>query len=208
MNCLPHGWRKLLRPGTGALRRWPLAVTIPVAVIVLSISLLQVFSLFGTRSSLFLPAAVLDGWLAPLRTVNSYGLFAVMTTERREIIVEGSDDGVKWLPYEFKYKPGDVNQRPGFIEPFQPRLDWQMWFAALGDYRQNPWFGQFCERVLQGSPHVLARLEKNPFPGKPPRLIRAELYDYTFTDPATRRTTAAWWHREPIGEYLPPVSLH
>jgi len=146
--------------------------------------------------------------LLPLRTVNGYGLFAVMTTERREIIVEGSNDGVTWWPYEFKYKPGDVNHRPGFVEPFQPRLDWQMWFAALGDVRQSSWFEPFCNRLLQGSPEVLALLATNPFPDKPPRFIHAQFYDYHFTNVAERRATGAWWKREFIGEYLPPVSLH
>ncbi|HTX23006.1 MAG TPA: lipase maturation factor family protein [Candidatus Aquilonibacter sp.] len=182
-------------------------VTIPLALVVASVSIFQVASLFGARSSLWLPAEFLDAELAPLRTINGYGLFAVMTTERREIVVEGSNDGTSWLPYEFKYKPGDVNHRPGFVEPFQPRLDWQMWFAALGNYQDNPWFGNFCERLLQGSPDVLALLEKNPFPNKPPRYIRAELYDYRFTSFAERRATGAWWKRELIGEYLPPVSL-
>jgi hypothetical protein len=152
--------------------------------------------------------AALDEWLQPLRTVNSYGLFAVMTTERREIIVEGSDDGVNWLPYEFKYKPGDMNLHPAFVEPHQPRLDWQMWFAALGNIQQNPWFESFCIRLLQGSPEVLALLEKNPFPKHPPRYIRAEFYDYHFTSFAEYRATGAWWKREPAGEYLPPVSFH
>jgi predicted DCC family thiol-disulfide oxidoreductase YuxK len=192
---------------TGSRWRWPFAITLPLAVVIVSISLLQIVSMFGVRPNLLLPAAVLDGCLAPLRTVNSYGLFAVMTTERREIIIEGSDDGVKWLPYEFKYKPGDVNRRPRFIEPFQPRLDWQMWFAALGDYQQNPWFPQLCKHLLQGSPEVLALLDKNPFPGHPPQYIRAEFYDYKFTDPGQRRATGAWWERKPIGEYLPSVSL-
>ncbi len=151
--------------------------------------------------------AVADAWLEPFRTFSGYGLFAVMTTERREIIVEGSDDGVNWLPYEFKYKPGDVNRRPAFVAPHQPRLDWQMWFAALGDYRQNPWFVNFCLRLLQGSPEVLALLEKDPFPNHPPRYLRAELYDYRFTSFAGRRATGAWWKREPLGEYLPAISL-
>jgi hypothetical protein len=153
------------------------------------------------------PIAVADEWLQPFRTVNSYGLFAVMTTERREIVVEGSNDGTNWLAYEFKFKPGDVNRRPEFVEPFQPRLDWQMWFAALGNYQGNPWFEDFCERLLQGSPDVLALLEKNPFLQKPPSYIRAEFYDYRFTTFAERRATGAWWKRELIGEYLPPVSL-
>jgi predicted DCC family thiol-disulfide oxidoreductase YuxK len=187
--------------------RWPRAITIPLAVIILPISIFQIVSMFGVQSELLFPAAVADEWLQPFRTVNGYGLFAVMTTQRNEIIVEGSNDGVNWLPYEFKYKPGDVNRRPRFVEPFQPRLDWQMWFAALGNYRQNPWFGDFCERLLQGSPEVLALLEKNPFPDKPPRYIRAEFYEYKFTNFAERRATGAWWKRKFISEYLPPVSL-
>jgi len=199
-----------LNPQSSALnkfRLWRRVITIPLALVAASVSIFQVASLFGARSSLWLPAEFLDAELAPLRTINGYGLFAVMTTERREIVVEGSNDGTSWLPYEFKYKPGDVNHRPGFVEPFQPRLDWQMWFAALGNYQDNPWFGNFCERLLQGSPDVLALLEKNPFPNKPPRYIRAELYDYRFTSFAERRATGAWWKRELIGEYLPPVSL-
>ena len=194
----------LVAPGC---RRWPKTVTISLAVVVITISLFQMTSMFGARSGLWFPAAYLDAQFAPLRTVNSYGLFAVMTTERREIIVEGSNDGTNWLAYEFKYKPGDVTRRPGFIAPFQPRLDWQMWFAALGSPRQNPWFENFCERLLQGSPEVLALLEKNPFPGKPPRFIRAEFYDYHFTNADERHATGAWWRREFLGEYLPPVSL-
>jgi predicted DCC family thiol-disulfide oxidoreductase YuxK len=192
-------------------RCWPRVVTIPIAVVVLSVSFLQVVSLFGMRSGLLsellFPAVFLDGEIASLRTVNSYGLFAVMTTTRNEIVVEGSDDGTHWLPYEFKYKPGDLNRPPAFVEPFQPRLDWQMWFAALGTYRDNPWFGNFCVRLLQGSPPVLALLQKNPFPQHPPKFVRAELYEYHFTNPAERRATGAWWRREPAGEYLPPVSL-
>ncbi len=113
---------------------------------------------------------------------------------------------MNWQPYEFKYKPGDVNRRPAFVEPFQPRLDWQMWFAALGNYQQNPWFVDFCERLLQGSPEVLALLDKESLPGKPPRYIRAEFYDYRFTNFAERRATGAWWKRELVGEYLPPIS--
>jgi len=166
-KLLPRKWSGFLSinhpPSTNKLR-WPRPITIPLAVVILAVSLFQMISMFGMRSNLLTPAAELDGWLMPLRAVNSYGLFAVMTTERREIIVEGSDDGTNWLAYEFKYKPGDASRHPGFIEPFQPRLDWQMWFAALGNARQNPWFENFCGRLLQGSPAVLALLEKNPFP--------------------------------------------
>ena len=144
--------------------------------------------------------------LMPLRSFNGYGLFRVMTTERPEIIVEGSRDGVNWLAYEFRYKPGDVYRRPPFVAPHQPRLDWQMWFAALGDVRQNPWFGNFLARLLQGSPDVLALTEKNPFPGEPPRYVRAVLHDYHFTRWSDR--TSAWWKREQEALYCPPVSLN
>lgn len=189
-------------------RRWPKLVIIPVSVIIAAISIYQLASLFGARSSLWLPPAVMEAELVPFRTVNSYGLFAVMTTNRQEIVVEGSNDGTNWLAYEFKYKPGDVHRRPVFIEPFQPRLDWQMWFAALGNYQQNPWFVDFCERLLRGSPEVLALLAKNPFPDQPPRFIRAELYDYRFTNFEERRRTGAWWKRKLIGQYLPVISLN
>jgi hypothetical protein len=131
-----------------------------------------------------------------------------MTTSRPEVIVEGSNDGVKWDAYEFKYKPGDLSRRPPFVAPHQPRLDWQMWFAALGDVRQNPWFANFCVRLLQGSPEVLALLERNPFPNAPPRYLRAVVCEYHFTDLATRRATGQWWRREWKGIYLPPISIN
>jgi len=187
--------------------RWPRFITIPLATVVTVLYLFQVTMVLGARPVWLYPVAYADAWLEPLRMFNSYGLFAVMTTERCEIIVEGSNNGATWLPYEFKYKPGNVDRHPDFVAPFQPRLDWQMWFAALGDYRQNPWFVNFCLRLLQGSPDVLALLAKNPFPNHPPQYMRAELYDYHFTDFAERRATGAWWKRSLIGEYLPPVSL-
>ena len=89
----------------------------------------------------------------------------------------------------------------------QPRLDWQMWFAALGSADQNPWLEALCGRLLQGAPDVLALLAVNPFPEAPPKYIRAEFYHYQFTDAATRRATDAWWQRTRMGEYLPAVSL-
>ena len=146
-------------------------------------------------------------WISPFRSINTYGLFAVMTTTRPEIIVEGSRDGKEWIPYEFKWKPGDLTRRPGFVAPHQPRLDWQMWFAALGNFRQNPWFMNFMSRLLVGSPSVLALLEHNPFPSGPPKYIRAVVYYYRFTDFESRRTDGSWWRREPKGLYCPVLSL-
>jgi hypothetical protein len=145
--------------------------------------------------------------VGPFRTINSYGLFAIMTTSRPEIIIEGSMDGRTWLAYEFRHKAGDVRRRPSFVAPHQPRLDWQMWFAALGSARSNPWFGSFCFRLLQGKSEVLELLEKNPFPDRPPRYIRATGYEYHFTTTAEREKDGAWWKREKTGEYYPSHSL-
>jgi hypothetical protein len=141
--------------------------------------------------------------VAPLRIVNSYGLFAVMTTERPEIIVEGSNDGQDWRAYEFPYKPGDLRRAPPVVEPHQPRLDWQMWFAALASPQQDPWFAHFLLRLLQGERSVLRLLRYNPFPDAPPRYVRARLYLYHFTSFGARD----WWWREQRGLYFPAVSL-
>jgi len=146
-------------------------------------------------------------YTSPFHIVNSYGLFRVMTKSRPEIVIEGSNDGKLWLEYEFPWKPGDLKRRPGFVEPHQPRLDWQMWFAALGRYEHNPWFGGLMRRLLEGSPPVLELLEKNPFPEAPPRYVRAILYDYHFTSSKTRRETGTWWRREKVGMYCKPLSL-
>jgi predicted DCC family thiol-disulfide oxidoreductase YuxK len=143
----------------------------------------------------------------PFQIANTYGLFASMTTTRPEIVVQGSNDGVTWLDYEFPYKPGDLRQPPHWVAPYQPRLDWQMWFAALADYRASPWFTNLMVRLLQGSPDVLGLLKTNPFAGAPPKYVRAELFDYSFTHFAARRATGNWWTREPHGLYFPQISL-
>jgi hypothetical protein len=142
-----------------------------------------------------------------LRIVNGYGLFRRMTIDRKEIIIEGSADGIDWKPYEFKWKPGDVMRAPGWCQPHQPRLDWQMWFAALGSYQQNQWFVQTVISLLRGKKEVGALFEKNPFPETPPRYIRATFYRYRFTNAEEHRQTGAWWKRTELGEYLPSVSL-
>ncbi|HZS52212.1 MAG TPA: lipase maturation factor family protein [Bryobacterales bacterium] len=183
------------------------AIVAVLFVVILFAGAEQAAGVLGFWGSLPRAAMQIFTGLGRFYIVNSYGLFAVMTTTRYEIIVEGSNDGQTWLPYEFKYKPGDIKRRPPIVEPHQPRLDWQMWFAALGDYRDNPWFVNFMVRLLEGSPQVLALLAKNPFPGSPPRYIRAELYDYRFTDFAEWRATGAWWRREFVRLYFPVASL-
>jgi predicted DCC family thiol-disulfide oxidoreductase YuxK len=203
-------WTARLAPVFGAKpgnARWPAWVLAPVTVGVILLTLVPVTSSF--RAGRLLPESWVRvySWFAPLRTVNGYGLFAVMTTSRPEIVIEGSHDGVTWQGYEFKHKAGDLKRAPGFVAPHQPRLDWQMWFAALGNYQGNPWFLRFCERLLRGSPEVLALLEHNPFPDAPPRYLRALVYDYRFTDFATRRRDGTWWRRELKGAYCPQLSL-
>ena len=147
-------------------------------------------------------------WMRPFRSVNTYGLFADMTESRPEIIVEGSNDRVTWEAYDFRWKPGELTTAPKWVAPHQPRLDWQMWFAALqGSYRNTPWFPHFIGALLQGKPEVLQLLAENPFPDTPPRYVRATLYDYHFTDIATKRSEGTWWYRERKGLYCPAVSL-
>jgi lipase maturation factor 1 len=146
----------------------------------------------------------LDQYVDPLRSTNSYGLFAVMTTERPEIIVEGSEDGTSWKPYQFRWKPGELNRRPGFTTPHMPRLDWQLWFAALaGDCRGTPWFLRFEQKLLEGTPEVLSLVSENPFPNRPPRFVRARLDLYKFT----RWGSRDWWIRQDRGLFCPPIEL-
>lgn len=175
------------------------------ATLIVCVSLAQLQAVFSGRISI--PAAWVIDEVAPLRIVNTYGLFAVMTTTLPEIIVEGSDDGVNWREYGFKYKPGDVMRRPLWNFPHQPRLDWQMWFAALGTASGNPWFSQFLQRLLENSPEVTALLGSNPFPGKPPVYVRALLYDYRYSTPQEKEATGAWWVRHPEGIYYPAIAL-
>jgi predicted DCC family thiol-disulfide oxidoreductase YuxK len=151
-------------------------------------------------------ARALDQLIEPLRMVSSYGLFAVMTTERNEIIIEGSDDGTEWREYQFRYKPGDVARRPPWNIPHQPRLDWQMWFAALDDPRRVNWFPRFLEKLLENEPTVTALLEKNPFPDKPPQYLRAQFYDYTYSS-GEELGKGLWWRRRSLGLYYPVVHL-
>jgi predicted DCC family thiol-disulfide oxidoreductase YuxK len=197
-------WFKQTNDSTATRRNLPAAL---MAIVLVSVSIAQIFSASDTSPFWTPPIIAVYRWIAPLRSINSYGLFAVMTPDRPEIILEGSNDGREWKEYSFPHKPGALNRRPTFVAPHQPRLDWQMWFAALSDARNNPWFIKFCARLLEGSPEVIGLLETNPFPNAPPRFIRARLYDYQFTTRAERRQTGAWWKREFKREYLPPISL-
>jgi lipase maturation factor 1 len=143
----------------------------------------------------------------PLRSFNNYGLFAVMTVERPELVFEGSDDGRDWREYALPYKPGDLGRRPAWVAPHQPRLDWQLWFAALGPAQGSPWVETLCERLLRGDDAVLGLFSRNPFPGHPPHYIRVVRYSYEFTSAAEKARTGNWWRRTPLDFYIQPVAL-
>ena len=147
-----------------------------------------------------------------LHLVNSYGAFGSITRVRQEIIIEGTDDPQAtgdrgWRAYEFKGKPGDVRRRPRQFAPYHLRLDWLMWFAALSPRYAAGWFEPFIVKLLEGDAATLALLAHNPFPGTPPSLIRARIYRYRFTTTEERRRHGAIWHRDLVGQLLPPVSL-
>ncbi len=187
--------------------RWPASIPALVILVTMPLNAFLIFNGFRPRAPWPPLIESLYGTIAPFRIVNSYGLFRVMTKDRLEIIIEGSADGIEWKPYEFKWKPGALDRMPAFVEPHQPRLDWQMWFAALGDARQNPWFFGLVQRLLESAPPVTRLLGTNPFPEKPPRYLRAELYRYRFSTQAEHEKTGQWWQGEDMREYLPEVSL-
>jgi len=175
-----------------------------VALLLVFCSLVQMDQRFGGRPPAL--AQTVGALIEPLHIVNGYGLFAVMTIERREIVIQGSDDGVAWRDYEFRYKPGDVARAPGWNIPYQPRLDWQMWFAALDQPWRVPWFANFLQRLLENEPSVTALLEENPFPDQPPTYLRAQFYDYTYAS-AEEKAQGRWWNRRYLGLYFPTVHL-
>jgi hypothetical protein len=145
--------------------------------------------------------------LEPFRVANRYGLFAVMTTDRYEIEFQGSRDGVHWTPYPFAFKPQDPMRAPGIYAPYQPRFDWNLWFASLGEWRAYPWVVRVELRLLSGSANVLQLFGGNPFPDRPPDYVRAVKWQYWFTTPEEKRRTGAWWRREERGLYAPSLHL-
>jgi hypothetical protein len=143
--------------------------------------------------------------LEPFRIANQYGLFANMTHERYEIEFQGSSDGQNWTPYSFRYKPQDVHKAPGIYAPYQPRFEWDLWFASLGNWRNYPWVVQTEARLLRNEPDVLTLFAGNPFASAPPKQVRAVIRQYWFTDRATKRKEGAWWRRVFLGVYAPMV---
>jgi lipase maturation factor 1 len=144
--------------------------------------------------------------LEPFRIANRYGLFEVMTRGRYEIEFQGSSDGQTWTPYTFLHKPQALNEAPGIYAPYQPRFDWNLWFASLTDWQQASIVPLTEERLLNGDPDVLSLFRGNPFPQSPPRYVKAVIYQYWFTSEAEKRATGNWWRRELLGLYAPVLT--
>jgi hypothetical protein len=144
--------------------------------------------------------------LEPLRIANQYGLFAVMTRGRYEIEFQGSNDGENWTPYLFRYKPQALDKAPGIYAPYQPRFEWNLWFASLGDWQQNNLVPLSEERLLENDPDVLALFRGNPFAQAPPRFVRAVLWQYWFTSMEEKRRSGDWWKRNLMGLYAPQLT--
>lgn len=204
-------WEKVLRRPLPASDRpvrmaaaWPLRIFAGLAILYTAIVAAPRLTRMEMLHRLVAP---LDSAVRPFRSFNSYGLFAVMTHPRPELVIEGSNDRREWLPYELPDKPGDPGRAPGWVAPFQPRLDWQLWFAALQSPNENRWIYTLCGELLRGTPEVLGLFARNPFPDAPPRYIRVVRYEYHFTDRATRARTGEVWRRSPLDYYIEPVSL-
>ena len=199
-------WLPFARPPLAApSRRRRLSVYVLGAMVAL-LSIEPVLNLLS-------PEQMMNASFEPLHLVNTYGMFGGITQRRNEIVVEGTDDSVltdrtAWRAYQFKGKPGDPSRLPAQIAPYHLRLDWLMWFAAMEPAAAHAsWFRPFIVKLLQGDAETLSLLRNNPFPDRPPRVVRADLFHYSFTTPEERRRTGRWWNRERIGVYFPAVSL-
>jgi hypothetical protein len=146
-------------------------------------------------------------WFSYFHLFNRYGIFAVMTTRRYEIIIEGSRDNETWQEYAFYYKPSEITRRPRRISPYQPRLDWQVWFLPFTDFSSERWLQHFLFHLLKGTEDVLKLIRTNPFPDQPPNYIRCQIYEYVFSDIKEKREEGVWWKRTYIGPYSPVLSL-
>jgi hypothetical protein len=185
---------------------WQQAAVAALVVLVALLSVRPVRNLVGRRQ-------LMNASFDPLRLVNTYGAFGAITRVRREVVLEGTDDpapgpATVWKEYPFKAKPGDPGRRPRQIAPYHLRLDWLAWFAAMSSAPAHPWLLTLAVRLLEGDRPTRKLLgHPDPFPDRPPTLVRARLYHYRFTTPAERRQTGAWWSRELVGDYLPPLRL-
>ena len=192
-------------PASAVRRGWPpqRIVLAGCATLLALLSAQQLLGRLGIRALHFEPLTTIGRTLTPLRLTSAYGLFAVMTTERNEILLEGSTDGVDWKPYIFRYKPGPLERRPPIVGLHMPRIDWQMWFASLRGCGGSAWFHRFMVRLLEGESAVVGLLANDPFPAEPPRYLRSWFYRYRYAPAGSDD----WWERELLGRFCPPGRL-
>ena len=195
----PEAWRTRLMHATSAARLWIAGLFL--AWVLYAMAALLIVQVTRTLPLPPQPVTALD----PFRVANSYGLFGRMTWARYEIEFQGSNDGTNWTAYPFRYKPQDVREAPGIYAPYQPRFDWNLWFASLSYWRENPFVIRTEQTLLENDADVLALFRSNPFPQAPPMKVRAVLWQYWFTDLATKRSTGDWWRREDKGLYAPAL---
>ena len=184
---------------------WYLAIVLAITALILALSYRPARNLLSRRQ-------LMNYSFDPFHIVGTYGAFGSITKERYEVVIEGTEDAVltsqtKWHEYEFQGKPGDVRRRPPQVAPYHYRLDWLMWFAALSSPMYHEWFVPLLRKLLEADRAVLRLLARDPFAGRPPRFVRALFYLYRFTTPKERRETGAWWSRELVGDYVPPIQL-
>lgn len=210
---VPASWREWINPGVaqrGASEAgwWSRLASTRMAIAGLCFALVFLVTLEKLRAEAFRSATIPEypaQWIEQFRIANDYHLFGTMTPNRMEIEFQGTSDGKNWIPYKFRYKPQDLNKAPGIYAPYQPRFDWDLWFASLESWRQYPFVLYTEERLLHNDADVIALFAGDPFPSTPPVRVRAVIYQYWFTSMKTKRETGNWWRRELLGEYAPTL---
>jgi hypothetical protein len=193
-----RNWRENLRKQLAALK---LAVTAVMLTWIFYATTVEMVWMVRPWPLPTTPVSALE----PFRVANRYGLFAVMTRGRYEIEFQGSEDGQTWLVYPFRFKPQDPTKPPGIYAPYQPRFDWNLWFASLSSWRQEPIIVRTEQSLLRGDVDVLLLFSGNPFPHAPPRQVRAVMWQYWFTTSAEKRSQGMWWRRQQLGLYAPTL---
>ena len=191
-------WRKKLRAQFSALK---LAFTAVMLTWIFYVTLAEMVWMVKPLPFPTSPVSALE----PFRIANRYGLFAGMTRGRYEIEFQGSDDGQTWVVYPFRFKPQDPSKAPGIYAPYQPRFDWNLWFASLSSWRQEPIVVRTEQSLLRGDGDVLLLFAGNPFPHAPPQQVRCVIWQYRFTTPAEKRSQGMWWKRQQLGLYAPTL---
>ncbi|MGA9528542.1 MAG: lipase maturation factor family protein, partial [Terriglobales bacterium] len=222
LGIVPEGWRHRIRTNDaerpalglekGGKGGWSGGLQRPWRMVKLAVSAVMLTWIgYATSAELVwmfaqapLPMSPVTA-LEPFRIANRYGLFAVMTRGRYEIEFQGSEDGKNWIAYPFRYKPQALNEPPRIYAPYQPRFDWNLWFASLGSWRDYPIVANTEVRLLSNDKDVLALFAGNPFEHGPPREVRVLLWQYWFTSMAEKRATGMWWRRQRLGLYGPTI---